>query len=460
MENNQQKLIDAIQSKITAGSSNNLKAFLAGIDQLELLEAVEELNAEEQAIIFPLLPKDKAYFIFEQLATSDQHQLIDSFKGEEAQELVEELPPDDRVRLFDDLPKEEADKLLEGLSPKEQQSTNLLMSHQPQTAGRIMTTQYVNISPHISAHKALEKVKERAKEKETIYIIYVTDNLGKLVGALSLRELLTAEPGAKVSDFMKTSLITVQLDTDQEEVARLLQKLDLLAIPVVDEQDTLVGIVTVDDAMDILEAEATEDMLGKAGISSGLAKDQSKQSNTLINGSIWRIWRVRLPFLFLTLGGGLLAGSVIGAFEDVLEQVVFIAVFIPVIMGMGGNVGVQSSTIFLRGMILGHIREETLWRHILKEVTVGFSMGAVVGIIIGLIAWLWQGIPQLGLAIGLSLIIAMTVACFLGFMIPYLLAKLHIDQAAGTDPLITTIKDVLALLIYFSLVRLFLGYLL
>ncbi|MDR0766891.1 MAG: magnesium transporter [Methanosarcinales archaeon] len=457
-------LFELVEEKITSREFDSLKSLLNSSGEMEVLNVIRELTPESQAIVFRLLSKDAALFIFEQLDTSDQQNLIRSFTEEDAIEMIEELSPDVRVRLLDELPAKVAKKMLAALSPEERQATNLLMGYEPQKAGRIMTPEYVRLYENMTGAEALETVKEIAKDKETIYTLYVVDNTRKLVGVLSLRELLTANPSDKIAAIMKTHPVAASTDTDQEEVARLLQKLNLLAIPIVDKENRLVGIITVDDAIDILEEESTEGMFSKAGIAD-LTKNEAAKSEVLVSGSVWSIWKVRLPFLILTLAGGLLAGGVIGSFEAVLESIIIVAIFIPVIMDMGGNVGIQSSTVFLRGFILGHIKEETLWKHIAKEVWVGLTMGVFVGVVAGIGISVWQiiwgdGIWELGLAVGLTLAIIMTFASFLGYIIPYALMRLNIDQAAGTDPIITTIKDITGLLAYFVLVSIFLSHLL
>lgn len=322
-----------------------------------------------------------------------------------------------------------------------------------------MTTEYVRLKRGLKVHEALEKIRHNALDKETIYTIYITDESTKLEGVISLKELVMANPDDQIENIMHQSVIKVSTQTDQEEVARTLQELNLLAIPVVDTESRLVGIITVDDAMDILEEEATEDIFDKAGLRE-LNNREADRSERLVNGSVPQIWKVRLPFLVITLIGGLLAGAVIDSFEETLEAIAAVAVFIPVIMDMGGNAGTQSSTIFARGLIMGHINTKKFMSHLGKEVLVGLSMGVLVGTVTGVVASMWQGIPQLGVAVGLALALTMTLATTLGFFIPYTLFKLGIDQAAGADPIITTIKDISGLLIYFVLVTQLLGFLL
>ena len=449
---------EAVLRNLKSKDITSLKHLLNSANEVDCFDVIKDLSPENQVIAYRLLSKDKALYVFEQLDTSDQQALIHSFTEEAAVEMIEELDPDDRVRLLDELPATFAKKMLSALSPEERAMTSLLMGYEPQTAGRIMTPEYVRVSGKMPAGEALEKIKLVAKEKETIYTIYITDDSRKLEGVISLRDLLIADPADRIENVMSEIVAKVSTDTDQEEVARLLQKLDWLAVPVVDKEDRLVGIITVDDALDILEEESTEDMFGKAGITD-LSKNEAVMSEVVVEGSLWQIWKVRMPFLLLTSAGGFLAAGVMGNFEEALESVVAVALFIPFIMGMGGNVGVQSSTVFLRGFLLGHIREEALWKHISKEVLVGFSIGVMSGALGGTVAFIWTGMPELGLAVCFSLVIIMTIASFLGFFVPYLCMRLKINQAAGTDPIITTIKDIIGLLTYFLLVNLFLGHL-
>jgi len=448
----QETILGCIRDK----DMGTLKALLVSAEDMEILHAFSGLSSEEQVIAFRLLGKDSALRIFEQLDTGLQQTLLRSFTDERVRELVNGLAPDDRVKLLDELPALVAKELIHSLSAEERAVTNILMGYEPETAGRIMTTEYISLNKDMSAERALEKVRRQAKEKETIYTLFVTDGTKKLEGVLTLQGLLMADGDARVGDIMSKKAIRVSTCADQEEVARTLQELDLLAIPVVDSEDRLVGIVTIDDAVDILEAEATEDIYDQAGLAD-VTNDETSRSEVLVNGSLWKIWKVRLPILLITLGVGMVSGLVIGGFEQTLESIAVVAIFIPVIMGMGGNVGTQSSTVFVRGVVLGHIQIKNFMRHFLKEIGVGFSISAVIGVCTGLIAAVWQGMPLLGLAVGLALVVTITFAALLGFLVPYVLIKLKVDQAAGSAPIITSLKDVVALVIYFMCVTIFLG---
>lgn len=451
---------EAVLLNLKSKDIGALKVILNSVNELDLLNIIQGMSAENQVILYRLLSKDKALYVFEQLEAAEQEKLLRSFTEKQAIEMITELDPDDRVRLLDELPATVAQKMLAALSPEERAATSLLMGYEEKTAGRIMTPEYVRLRKDISVHDALEKVKENARaDKETIYNLYITDNARKLEGVLSLRELLIAEENDRIENIMHTNPVKVSTDDDQEEVARLLQRLDLLAISVVDKEDRLVGIITVDDAMDIIEDETTQDIYNQAGLAD-ITGHEFDRSDVLVNGSLWKIWKVRLPFLLITLAAGILAGLVIDGFEETLQSVFAVAVFLPLIMDMGGNVGTQSSTVFARGVVLGHIQIKNFLKHFLKEVGVGLSIGIMVGVVSGAIAAIWQGELMLGFAVGLALVVTMTLAALLGFLVPFALIKLNVDQAAGAAPIITSIKDISGLVIYFMLVNAFLGHLL
>ncbi|MCL2383018.1 MAG: magnesium transporter [Oscillospiraceae bacterium] len=450
------ELKESIWTCLENKDMNALKELLNKSSQVDILGAIQELPANEQVIVYRLLTKDNALFVFEQLDTSAQQQLLKSFTQEKVAELMNELDPDDRVKLLEELPAIVAKKLIASLSSDERKATNLLMGYEPETAGRVMTPEYVALKKDMTVDASFKKIKENAEKAETIYTLYVTNSTRKLEGVLSLKDLVLANPKDKIADIMQTDVVSVTTDTDQEEVAIMLQKFDLLAVPVVDKENRLVGILTVDDAMDILQEEITDDILDSAGISDVHTKETSR-SEALIFGSIWQIWRLRLPFLIFTLIGGLLAALVIDGFEDTLMSVVVLAGFIPIIMDMGGNVGTQSATVFTRGLLLGHINMKRIGKNMIKEFLVGASMGILIGIVTGAIAAVWHGMPELGIVVGLSLIFVSTLAAILGFVVPYVLVKLNVDQASGTGPIITSIKDITGLLVYFYLATLFFG---
>ncbi|MCL1936629.1 MAG: magnesium transporter [Defluviitaleaceae bacterium] len=453
MEKN--NLRHTILKYINEKNMNALKDVLSKAEEIEILQAFNRLSSKNQVIAFRLLSKKVALDIFENLNSTMQANLINSFTDENIKELIDEMNPDDRVRLFDELPAIVVKKLLNSLSPEERKVTNLLMGYKPETAGRIMTTEYISLKKDMTVKAALEKIKKEAHDKETIYTLYVTDSHKKLEGVLSLKEILTTEEEKVIEDIMVKQVVRVETDTDQEIVSNLLQDLNLLSVPVVDAEYRLVGIVTVDDALDIIRDETTEDMYKSAGLSS-VKEKETLRSDTLVNGSFLAIWKIRIPILLMVLAGGFLAGLIVEGFEKTLEAATMIAFFIPLIMDMGGSVGGQSTTLFARAFVLGQIKPGHFLKQLGKEAMVGLSIGAVIGFFAYFGVGFWLGNWNLAIAVSLALAVNCLIASSAGFLVPNFLIKIGADQAAGSGPIITSIKDITGLLVYFLLIMLFL----
>ncbi len=435
-----------------------LQAMLQDLPKHELKEILLHLKIDEQGSLFEALAEEKALELFKVLRISQQKNLLSTLKPPMVQSILNQLSPDDRVKLFDRLPEKQFKSFLSILSAANREETLKLQAYTPETAGRIMTTEYVTLTGELTQEEALSKVSDEARRKENIHILFVVDMQEKLQGFITLGQLLTVNPKVLIQDVMSQQPFSVKTSDDQEQVAQKVKELDLIALAVTDDEERLVGILTFDDAMEILEEEATEDILNQAGLSD-LKDAEEDRSKLLINGKLNKILAVRLPFLLATLLLSLLSGLVIEGFEQTLESIAMVAIFIPLIMGMGGNIGTQSSTVFTRGLVLGHINMEDFLTPFFKELRVGLTIGALLGSLAGLIALLWLGLPMLGLAVGLALFATMTVSSMLGFLVPFILIKLKVDQAAGSAPIITTLKDLLALLIYFTCVSVFLGHL-
>jgi len=455
---NFETLYSSVRDLLKGGHLEEVKTTLKEENPVHISQLIRLLPIVEQGPVFRLLPKDLAIDVFEQLNVEEKQILLRSFQEEKAIEMLSHLDPDDQVELLDELPAKVAKRLLANLSPEERQDIATLMGYPVDTAGRIMTPEYVSLRDNMTVQNALDKIRKVSPEKETIYYCYVTDDTRNLKGVVSLKDLVINNPDVSISAIMETDLVVSQTHDDQEQVARMIQDHDLLAVPVVDREKRLVGIVTVDDAMDIIQEEATEDIFLKAGLGHIQSADIAR-SFDLVKGSVPKALRARLPYLAITFVGGLLAGGVIGAFEEALQSVVFLAFFIPVIMDMGGNVGTQSSTIFTRGLLLGHINMNQFFHQMWRETKVGASMGFMLGILGGIFAVIWQGFIEIGYVVGLSLFFTITLATIVGFVVPYTLTKLGLDQAAGADPIITTIKDMTGLVIYFATASFFLGHL-
>ena len=455
MEHGKLEILREFRSLINNNQLDLLKQKANALEPFFLADIIEVLEPGKQSVVFRLLNKEHALEVFEYIEPEVQQELIQNFTDAEALRYFSNLEPDDRVALMDELPAKVAKYLIQSLSKKEKELTTLVMGYPTGSAGNIMTPKYISFKKGISVQEALERIRKVAEDVETIYHLYVTDATRRLVGMIELRELITADPQVLIDSIMIENPIKAYVYQDDGDVAKLMQDSDLLAVPVVDKDDRLVGVVTVDDAIDILEEDAIDRELTTSGFLEFNNKETDR-SRVLVSGSLWQIWKVRVPFLLITLAGGMIAGSVIEQFEETLMAITALAFFIPVVMDMGGNVGTQSSTIFTRALALGQIDFPRFMKQWAKEVLVGFTMGIMLGIGAGLIVYLWQGDLNLTFVISLALLFTVTIATALGFMVPFLLLKSGADQAAAAAPFITTIKDISGLLIYFLLANLFL----
>lgn len=438
-----------LQILLEQGNLSEAKALLEPVRPADIAEAIEGLPETMQAIAFRLLLKNEAIAVYEYLDSSIQQSLIEEFKRQEVLEIVDQMSPDDRARLFDELPAKVVSRLLEQLSPMERNATALLLGYAAGTAGRIMTPEYISLKESWTAFQALERIRSVAKYTETIYYLYVTDAARCLTGILSLRELVVAQPQQLVGEIMTREAVSVQTDTDQEQVARLIQRYDFLAVPVVDTEQRLVGIVTVDDVIDILEAETTEDIYALGGVQSD--GDNYFQTN------LWTVARRRVVWLFVLLLTNTVTGTIIKSQEAVLQQVVALAAFIPLLTGTGGNVGAQSSTVVIRGLNTDEIRVRGALQIVIREAMAGALLGLILGCVTTVWAYLLQGDLAVAIAVGASLVAIAILASISGSALPFLFRSLGLDPALMSAPFITTAVDVVGVLIYFNLARLILG---
>jgi magnesium transporter len=431
------------------GNLEGAKSLLVPVKAVDIAEAIENLPESMQAIAFRLLSKTEAIDVYEHLDSTVQQTLIEEFKRQEVIEIVEQMSPDDRARLFDELPAKVVRRLLAEMSPKERKQTALLLGYQEDTAGRIMTPEYISLKDSLTVEQALQRIRNQANASEIIYYLYVTDASRHLTGIVSLRDLVLSSPDVLLADIVTREVVSVYTDTDQEEVARLIQRYDLLAIPVVDREQRLVGVVTVDDVMDILEQETTEDIYTLGGVQSD--GDNYFQTNLIA------VARKRVVWLFVLLLTNTVTGSIIQSQEAVLQQVVTLAAFIPLLTGTGGNVGAQSSTVVIRGLNTDEIRSLGPGYVIIREAFAGILLGTILGSVATVWSFWLQGNILVSVAVGTSLIAIALLASVAGSALPFLFRALGLDPALMSAPFITTAVDVLGVLIYFYIARLVLG---
>ena len=433
-----------LESLLEAGNYDGAKLLLGPVQEVDAAEAIGSLPRTLQALAFRLLPKDEAIEVYEYLDAAVQQTLLERLRSGEVLELVEEMSPDDRVRLFDELPAKVVRRLLAELSPAERRITAQLLGYEAETAGRLMTTEFVDLKEFHSAAQALAIVRRRARDTETIYSLYVTDGSRHLTGILSLRDLVTADPEARIGDVMTREVVSVDTDTNQEEVARAIQRYDFLAVPVVDREQRLVGIVTVDDVIDVIEQEATRDLYAAGAVQAG-DEDDYFQSN------LFTVARRRVVWLLVLLVANSGTSAVIASQELVLKQVVVLAAWIPLLIGTGGNVGAQSSTVVIRGLSTQRLQAMGAWRAIWREAVAGALLGLLM--VLAVVPWAAYVAGSWGVATaaGLSLVVITTLAATAGAALPLLFDRLGLDPALMSAPFIATITDVAGVFIYLQL---------
>ncbi len=432
--------------------SNNLqgaKSLLVPVQPVDIAEAIEDLPESMQVIAFRLLSKAEAIEVYEYLDSSVQQALVQKFKRQEVQDVVDQMSPDDRVRLFDELPAKIVRQLLEQLSPEERQATNLLLGYEEDTAGRVMTPEYISLKETFTVAETIERIRQQANKSEIIYYLYVTNASRQLVGIVSLRDLVIADLDLPLSAIMTRDVVSVHTDTDQEEVARTIQRYDLLALPVVDRENRLVGVVTVDDVIDIIEQETTEDIYALGGLQT--------DGDNYFQMNLWTVARQRVVWLFVLLITNTFTGWIIKSQETLLQEVVILAAFIPLLTGTGGNVGAQSSTVVIRGLNTEDLNDLGPGKVVIREAIAGALLGLILGTVVIIWAYFLQGDLAVAISVGVSLVAIAVLASVAGSSLPFLFRYLGLDPALMSAPFITTAVDVIGVLIYFNIARLMLG---
>ena len=423
----------------------------------EFQDIMEELQPYDMALIYTALPeKHQSRFLLQltipvladmiqELSPDEQISALQKVGKERSGKVLDDMDNDDIASLLDNMSPERIQNFLSGMTKEESSIVQDMMNYPPETAGRLMTNRFVWIRHYYSVREAVDKLKTFAEFAETINYLYVVDENRKLVGVVSYRDLLLADTENMIKDIMYTRVISIGLETDQEEAARLIERYDFLAIPVIDDDGVLKGIITFDDIIDVVIQEANEDIEKLSA--SGKAIDFDTKSHI----AAYR----RLPWLILLLFIGLVSGSIISTFEETLSKAVALAFFMPMIAGMTGNTGTQSLAVVVRGLASRDIDMKTVMRLIGREFGVALIIGVTCAFLIAAIAYVWQGSYILSFVVGISLLLTLIIGTMAGTVIPLILYKLKVDPAVASGPLITTINDILSLLIYFGLASFF-----
>jgi magnesium transporter len=423
---------------------NQLKSELNHLPAVDVGDYISELPGERRAIAFRLLYKDRAINVFEYLPTEIQEELIEALHDTQVCQIIEAMRPDDRVALFDELPAGVVKRLLPQLSPEERAATATIIGYPDGTAGRVMTTEYVRLRQGLTVGEALAKMKQSDRDKETVYYAYITDDSRKLQQVVSLRQLVFTLPDTPIQDIASDRVIKAYTETPQEEVARQMQRYDLIAVPVVDREDRLVGIITIDDVVDILQEEATEDIQKLAGV---VGEDSSLSPS-------WHKLRNRLPWLLGIMALSIGSSNSIVPFQSIIVKVPVLAVIMPLFSNVGGSVGNQALTVTIRSLGVGEVTPSDTLEILGKEVLAGLGTAIGLGLTITAIALIWTPPSERWVALVAGIVMAVNtlIAVTLGTLIPMGFKQLNLDPALISGPLVTTLLDTIGFILFLSLI--------
>ncbi|EPC7162724.1 magnesium transporter [Staphylococcus pseudintermedius] len=436
---------------IAKGDIDGFREEFLALHSYEQSEYFEISDDDVRQKMYRFLSPEEVSEFFENLEIDeeDYEALFETMNATYASQVLEQMSYDNAVDILNQLSKKKIASLLMLMNREEAKEIKALLHYDEDTAGGIMTTEYISLTINTPVHEALMRVKDQAPDAETIYVIFVVDEDKKLVGVISLRDLIIAENDAYIEDIMSERVISANVADDQEDVAQTMRDYDFIAMPVVDYQNHLLGIITIDDIVDVMDEEASEDYSRLAGVS-----DIDSTDDTIFQTAL-----KRLPWLLILTVLGMITASILGSFEETLEKVALLAAFIPIISGMSGNSGTQSLAVSVRNISTGDIKEKSKIKLALRESGSGFLTGITCAVSLSLIIMLLYGQPYLALIVGTSLTIAMTVGTTIGSVIPLVINRLGIDPAVASGPFITTINDIVSMLIYFGLATTFMSYL-
>ena len=442
--------MDEIRELLDTKQYTRLRQKLSELNDADIAAVMEELEEEEMLKVFRILPKDAAADVFSYLEVENQQMIITSLSDREAANIINNLMADDATDLLEEMPANVVKKLLANASPETRRDINHLLRYPEDSAGSIMTVEYVDLKENLTVADAIERIRKVGLDSETINICYVLDPGRKLVGTVALRYLLLSEPDAVIGEIMHENVIAINTLMDQEEVARQFKKYDFTAMPVVDNENRLVGIITVDDIVDIMEEETTEDMEKMAAI--------VPSDKPYMRTGIWETYKKRIPWLLLLMISATFTGKIITSFENALSVYVVLTAFIPMLMDTGGNAGGQASVTVIRGLSLGEIEYRDVPRVLWKEIRVALMCGVTLAAANFVKLMLLDRVElMVSAVVCLTLVAAVLIAKIVGCSLPIAAKRLGFDPAVMASPFITTIVDALSLLIYFAFATKLLG---
>lgn len=407
----------------------------------EVADLLLELEKKDAVLLFRALSRTMSADVFGHLGPEQQEDLIEALTDHETQELLEDLPPDDRTALLEELPSEVTRQLMQLLSPKDLREARMLLGYPEESVGRLMTPDYVAVRPEWTVGQALEHIRKKGPDSETINIVYVTDKRGRLLDELKLRHIVQSDPNEQIGEIMDERYIALSAFQDREEAVDKMRKYDMVALPVTDSQGSMVGIVTHDDIFDVAEEEATEDILKGASI--------TPLRESYKTATVFTLYRKRAPWLTLLIFVALGSSAIIVTFEATLEATVVLAAFLPLLAAMAGNTGSQSATLMVRGLATGDLEMKDWFRSLGKELLVGIPLGITLGILAAGLGLVVAGEIAIGYVVGATMVSIILVANLVGMTMPFVLARFKMDPAVASAPLVTTLLDAIGILIYF-----------
>jgi magnesium transporter len=427
-----------------------LRAAFTDLDPPDLAEILEDFPVQDSAVVFRILPRDQAAVIFEYLPLELQTKLVQSLADEQLVKLLNDMSPDDRTRLFEELPPEVTRRALASLAPSELKIARQLLGYPENSAGRYMTPEYMAVRPDMSAAEAMAYIRKHGKHRETLNVIYVTNDKGKLLDDLKLATLVMSDPDAKIKDLNDGQLFSIPATADREEVVAAFEKYDRVALPVTDSQGALVGIITIDDVLDVAEEEATEDIQKLGGMQALEAP--------YMDSSFLDMIRKRAGWLAVLFVGEMFTATAMGYFEREIARAVVLALFVPLIISSGGNSGSQATSLIIRSLAVRELELRDWWRVAGRELLSGLVLGSILAVIGFVRIALWPARTSLygehylwvAAAVALSLVGVVTFGTLTGSMLPFALRRLGLDPAAASAPFVATLVDVSGLVIYFS----------
>jgi len=432
--------VDDLEELVQGGDPKALRNFLALLQPADMAIIFDRLERDLWPKVIAPLNIAQISDLMEELPDHLRDDLAELLSHDQLTSAFEEMASDDAADVITDLPRQLAKKVLSALPTEDRREVETLLKYPEDTAGGLMQIELVSVPDSSTVDEAVEAIRANAEEAGDLHFVYVVDDNNRLVGSLSLDKLILARPDTPVSKLVDRDFLSVQTDVDQEEVAQMFKRYDLISLPVVDDQGTLLGRILHDDAVDVIEEEAEEDILRMAG---------AEEPELVYTNRIFRIASARLPWLLATVAGGLLSGFMLWQFKVSFPDMLALMTFIPVIAAMCGNVGTQSSTIVVRGFATGRVDFDNLGRFITRELAIGIIMGIVCGLVVGLTAHLWHGNSMLGWTVGVAMSAAITVSAMMGVLVPVVFRLIKIDPAIAAGPLVTTGNDVIGITIYY-----------